>query len=171
MKAQSFLKFFVLSVVSCSFLLSSCSADRPGSAQANTPKGDTAPDFTLKSLSGENISLHGLLEKNSVLLMFTTTWCPACVKIIPELKAIYSGYKDKNIDIVAVYIKEPGSRVSEFKAAHDVPYKVLLDTDSSIASLYNIRGVPTLILIDKKGKIRYTGHSIAKDIIDKVSRE
>lgn len=125
-----------------------------------------AQAFTLNDLSGESFSLSDLSGKKSVLLIFTTTWCPHCVTIIPDLERIHGNYKDKNIEMLAVYIREPASRVGEFKAAHGLPYRVLLDSDSSVASLYNIRGVPTFVLVSRNGDIKYKGHDIPEKIME-----
>jgi peroxiredoxin len=165
MKTKMFLKIIIPSIFLCGLFLSSCSNNHADSAQSGAAGYGKAHAFTLNDVSGESFSLSDLSGKKSVLLVFTTTWCSHCVTIIPDLKRIYGTYKDKNIEILAVYIRESASKVSEFKAAHALPYKVLLDSDSSVAKKFNVRGVPTFVFVDKNGDIKYKGHDIPEKVI------
>jgi len=162
------IKIFILAVVFCGFFLSSCSSN---SAKTSAVKPDKAPDFTLKDLSGVSVSLSDFSGKKGVFIIFTTTWCPHCVTVIPDLKKVYNGSRNKNLHMVAVYIKESNSNVSEFKAEHGITYEILLDSDAAVASLYNVMGVPTFVLVDKNGNIRYKGHDIPKDTIERIAGE
>lgn len=166
-----FLKIVISSIFLCSFFLSSCSGNYTDYAQSGTTETVKAQTFTLNDLSSESFSLSDFLGKKSVLLIFTTTWCPHCVAIIPDLKRIHGNYKDKNIEILAVYIRETASKVSEFKTTHALPYRILLDSNASIASLYNVRGVPAFVLVDKNGDIKYNGHNIPEKMIEQVTED
>jgi cytochrome oxidase Cu insertion factor (SCO1/SenC/PrrC family) len=64
-----------------------------------------APNFTLKDLSGKNISLKDYRGK-IVLLNFTTTWCPYCKKDIPNLKKLYTSMKGKDFALISIYVAE-----------------------------------------------------------------
>lgn len=112
----------------------------------------TAPDFNLKDLEGKTHFLSDYSGK-TVLLTFTTTWCPYCKKEIPILKKFYKEYKGKGFELIAIYIQESDKKVASFVKKYDLPYTVLLDLDGRVARSYGIRGVPTKILIDKKGTI------------------
>ncbi|MBN2298170.1 MAG: TlpA family protein disulfide reductase [Deltaproteobacteria bacterium] len=112
----------------------------------------SAPDFSLKDLDGKTHILSDYAGK-TVLLNFTTTWCPYCLKDIPNLKKMYSTYKDRGFVLLAIYIQESDRKVDSFRRKYDLPYSVLLDTDGRIAQSYGVRGVPTKVLIDKKGTI------------------
>ena len=112
----------------------------------------TAPDFNLKDLAGKTHFLSDYKGK-TILLTFTTTWCPYCIKDIPRLKKTYSDYKDKDFELIAVYIQESDKKVASFVKKYDLPYIVLLDTEGTVAQTYGVRGVPTKVLLDKKGTI------------------
>ena len=168
MNGRTGVKIFILAVVFCGFFLSSCSSDSVKESVSNIVK---APDFTLKDLSATSVSLSDFSGKKGVFLIFTTTWCPHCVTVIPDLKNIYNSHKDKNLQMLAVYIKETNSNVSEFKLKHNITYKILLDSEAAIASLYNVKGVPTFVLVDKNGLIRYKGYDIPKDMIEQIAGE
>jgi peroxiredoxin len=121
------------------------------------PKGEvsnklSAPEFSLQDLSGKTWSLSNQKGK-AVLLVFTTTWCPWCVKDIPNLKKIHEKYKNRNFEFVAVYINESKQKVSSFAQKKALPYRVLLDPDGKIATKYGVRGVPTKVIVGKDGNV------------------
>jgi peroxiredoxin len=111
-----------------------------------------ALDFTLEDLDGNTVKLS-YYTGQGVLLVFGTTWCPYCRKEIPQLKELYTKYKEKGFEILNIDIQESKDKVSEYANEHKLPYKVLLDTDGRVASMYGVRGVPTKVLINKDGTI------------------
>ena len=111
-----------------------------------------ALDFALEDLNGNTVTL-GDYKGQNVLLVFSTTWCSYCLKEIPQLKELYAKYKEKGFEIINIDIQERKGKVSAFTAEHKLPYKVLLDTDGTVASMYGVRGIPTKVLIGKEGTI------------------
>jgi peroxiredoxin len=111
-----------------------------------------APDFALKDLNDKEVKLSDYRGK-VVLLNFSTTWCPHCRTIIPYLKELKEQYKDKDFVILNIDIQESKERVRAFATRQKITYRVLLDRDAKIAMLYNIVGVPNLILVDREGFI------------------
>jgi len=114
-------------------------------------KKDVAPDFELKDLQGRKFKLSEQRGKRPVLLMFTTTWCPWCVEKIPDLKEIHATYSKKGLVMVNIDIQESQHKVSRFADRHKLPYPVLLDETAEVAERYGVQGVPTMVLIDRKG--------------------
>ena len=111
-----------------------------------------AIDFKLKDLSGSELSLSDLKGKK-VFLNFWATWCPPCKAEMPEIQKLYEETKDSNLVIVAVEIGEPLSTVKPFIDSNKYSFKVLLDSDQSVASKYNIASIPTSYFIDANGNI------------------
>lgn len=111
-----------------------------------------ALDFALEDLNGNTVKLSDYKGQN-VLLVFSTTWCSYCRKEIPQLKQLYAKYKEKGFEIINIDIQERKGKVSAFTVEHKLPYKVLLDKDVTVASMYGVRGVPTKVLISKDGTI------------------
>ncbi|MFH1867739.1 MAG: TlpA disulfide reductase family protein [Candidatus Omnitrophota bacterium] len=146
-----------------SFLLAACGMS---SATEKTAGQEQALDFTLNDLNGNSVSLSDFSGKKALLLDFTTTWCPHCVTIIPELKDIYNEYKDKDLQVLAIYVNESTANTEKFAQKHQIPYTVLVDEDGSIGNKYEIRGVPTIIVVGKDGMIKDRGHRISRDVIE-----
>jgi len=118
--------------------------------------GDAPHDFTLQSLVGETVSLADHLKKSVVLLDFSATWCPPCSLAVPVLKNLYDTHED--LQIIAVYLGEPEATVKAYVQKHGIEYTVLLDPDGAVGNRYGVKGIPTFLVIDLEGKVRYRGH-------------
>ncbi len=125
---------------------------------AETPPGppraalkEQAPDFTLKDIYGRTVNLKAYRGR-TVLLVFTTTWCPYCKQEIAELKQMQKAYKGR-LDIVAVYVNESTRKVFGSARQYQIPYTVLVDPEGEVARNYGIIGVPTRVLVGKDGSV------------------
>jgi len=164
-------KFLLFIILSLNLFSLSCGNSTAELAKTDAITGERAHDFTLKDLNGNNVSLADFHGEKSVLLICTTTWCPRCITIIPELKEIHTKYNSRGLEVIAMYINETENKVKAFNRKHALPYTILLDSDGIAASAYKIRGIPTLILIDKNSRIRYRGYSVLTDKIKEVIKE
>jgi len=162
-------KFLLVIILSLNFFSLSCSNNTAESANSSAVTGEKAPDFMLNDLNGNNVALTDFYGKKSVLLICTTTWCPHCITIMPGLKEIYSKYSNKGLEVMAMYINEPEDKVRTFSQKYGLPYTILLDPDGAAATLYKIRGVPTLMIIDKNGIMQYRGYEVPMDMIKEIA--
>lgn len=115
--------------------------------------GKQAPDFTLENLKGESVRLSDFKGKN-VLVNFWATWCPYCVKEMPDLNQLYTEHKENDFVVLAVDVGESKETVEKYLKDQDYTFPVLLDKDGSISIKYMVRGLPTSFMIDKEGNIR-----------------
>lgn len=127
------------------------SKDNPMLINPNSMKV-SALDFKLKDLNGKEVSLSQFKGKR-VFLNFWATWCPPCKAEMPEIEAIFKETKDSDLVILAVNIGEDKSTVKSFMDKNKYNFSVLLDTDNSIATKYNIQSIPTSFFIDKDGVV------------------
>ncbi|MCM8781581.1 MAG: TlpA family protein disulfide reductase [Candidatus Omnitrophica bacterium] len=115
-------------------------------------------DFTLEDIKGNEVNLNETISTHTVtLLVFGATWCPYCREEAPELIRLNREYKNKGLKILAIDIGESKKKVESFIRQEGIDYTVLLDIDNKVASRYGIIGIPTNILIDKEGNIKYRG--------------
>jgi peroxiredoxin len=115
--------------------------------------GKPAPDFTLRSLDGEVVSL-GDFRGQTVVLNFWATWCGPCRREFPEFVEAYERNKDRGLVILAVNLRENTQSVREFASDFGATFPVLLDADGSVASQYRLRGLPVTWFIDAQGFAR-----------------
>lgn len=119
---------------------------------------DTAPDFVLPDLNGENYKLSENFGKGPILINFWATWCVPCREEMKKLKKIYKKYKDDGFVILSISLDDPKTvgKVRSFVNTNRYPFKFLLDTNNKVFKLYQGTHPPLTILLDKDGQIVYT---------------
>ena len=126
-------------------------------------KDAIAPNFKLKDLAGNTVTLSKYKGKQDVLLFFWTTWCPYCRKELKVLDEKHAELTKAGIEILIIDVGESAYKVDNFIKAQQITYRVLLDKDQSVAKEYRLLGFPTYFIIDKKGYIRFTGFSFPEE--------
>ncbi|MCL5036320.1 MAG: TlpA family protein disulfide reductase [Chloroflexi bacterium] len=124
-------------------------------------RSDQAPDFTLKTINGHEISLSSLRGKNVALIDFWATWCPPCRETMPHLQALQNKYGSKGLTIMSINLQERESTVKRFAKSNGYTFNILLDPTGEVADSYSVSGIPTLVLVDKTGNVllKQTGYS------------
>lgn len=111
-----------------------------------------APDFTLKTLDEEEITLSKLRGK-PILLDFWATWCGPCRESIPHLISLYQTYQEKGAEVIGISMdKGDTEKVKNFVKSMDIPYPIAIASPEVIQK-YRVTILPTTIFIDKEGKI------------------
>lgn len=123
-------------------------------AMSTSVMADTAPDFTLPSNSGDNVRLAEQ-RGQVVMLNFWASWCGPCRREMPLLDGIYERYKSAGFVLYGVNVEEENSEAKKLLQLLGVTFPILYDTESKVSSLYQVDAMPTTVLIDKKGEIRY----------------
>lgn len=134
---------------------SETSGGSSGTADSGSTSKGNAPDFTLPSLDGKNISLSDYKGK-VVLLDFWSTTCDPCLVEMPHLVEMYEKYKEKGFVVLAVSLDGPETRSQVSTVVHDkkMGFPVLLDEETSVVARYNPkRDMPFSVLVDKNGNI------------------
>jgi peroxiredoxin len=127
-----------------------------------------APDFSLKNLKGETVSLASLKGK-VVIVDFWATWCGPCIASFPGMQMALNKYKD-DVNVAFVFIDTWESihdekrieTVSKFIETNKYTFNVLMDTEDvkdknkyDVVTAFGVDGIPTKFIIDKSGKIRF----------------
>jgi thiol-disulfide isomerase/thioredoxin len=114
----------------------------------------------------EGMPFHIKQYKGKVVIVdFWATWCGPCLAELPNLKSIYKKYHDRGLEIVGVNLDKSAGELGKFLRDNDLPWKTLHNEDPKTAEddkkgfsdpnaeFYGITGIPTIILIDRKGKV------------------
>lgn len=149
-KMEAFLKEFDPSIQHCYYLKQiQKKVDRLKSIAI----GAQAPDFELKNLDGEGISLKDFKGKY-VLLDFWASWCGPCRKENPTVVKAYDGYKNKGFTVLGVSLDATEAPWRKAVQEDGMPWaQVINDRKIGVDRLYEIKAIPANFLIDPQGKI------------------
>jgi peroxiredoxin len=132
-----------------------------------------APDFTLPSLGGPNLRLQE--QRGQVVMVnFWATWCGPCRVEMPHLSRLYDKYRGSGFVVFAVNIDEDPRKAANVAAQLGMRFPVLLDTDKKVSRMYDLSTMPSTILIDRDGRVRYVHQGYRsgyEDTYDKQIRE
>ena len=159
-----------------------------GLNKENGPEsGDVAPDFTLRTVDGDKLSLSDFEEHKNVLLTFGSATCPMTLGAIGGLNDLYEKYRGDNVEFLFVYVREahPGEELpfhesmeDKFRAAQlfrdeeELKMPVLVDDlRGSVHRKYGQLPNPSY-LIDRSGRIAfrclYAQPNVLENAIDEL---
>ncbi len=124
-----------------------------GTATANGVKGP-APNFTLKSLTGKNLKLSEL-RGNVVMINFWASWCGPCRQEMPLLNALHNKYEPLGFTVLGVNVEENSADARGFLGNTPVDFPVLLDNKNQVSKMYDVVAMPTTVVVDRDGNMRY----------------
>lgn len=148
--------FFCAVFLSASQALASASVSRPAEDRS------LAPDFSLTTVAGKNVSLKDFKGRN-VMIFFFATWCPSCRDKFPELIKNAPAYVQEGVELLVIDAGESPSKVAAFVQKQGVPFDILLDKDMKVAQDYEVVGVPAFVLISKQGQVLYADYDLPDD--------
>ena len=114
--------------------------------------GAPAPDFTLRNLDGQTVTLSAL-RGQVVLINFWATWCIPCQAEMPAIQHAYDARKGHGFTVLAVNLSEPTPDVQDYVKRLGVNFPVLLDAGDAISTQYRVRGYPTSFFVDRGGTV------------------
>lgn len=121
---------------------------------ASGTDGEAAPDFELASLSGELVNSSALAGK-VVLLEFWATWCTPCVAQARILEPLHREFDERGVEFLAISLGEDAATVQAYVERTPFPYPVLLDPNDRLSSEIGIYALPTVMILDREGRITY----------------
>ena len=149
----------------------SADTNKTVSAKSSTNKSRLAPDFELLDIHQDTVTLGDYKNKQPLILFFWTTWCPFCQKELSVLNDMYASLVQDDFEVLAINVGESTDTVNTFldSNSYNLMFRVLLDQDTKVATSYNLMGVPTYIVVNKKGEIVFQDNSFPSAYKDLVS--
>src|ERR1700691_1714679 len=121
---------------------------------SNVAAGATAAAFQLPAAAGDPVSLAGL-KGQVVLINFWASWCGPCRQEMPVLDQLYRKYKPAGFTLLGVNVEPKSADALAFLKATPVSFPILFDTQSKVSTLYEVAGMPSTVIVDRKGTVRY----------------
>jgi thiol-disulfide isomerase/thioredoxin len=147
-----------------------------GAGCAKKSDRQAAPDFTLKDIEGNDVSLSQFRGK-VVILDFWATWCPPCKMEIPHFIDLQRQYGSKGLQVVGVSLDQNAPAVvPPFVQQSGINYTMLIG-DVNVAEQFGAtQGIPTTLVLDKHGRIAgsflgYNDKSVFEDLTRKLLAE
>jgi len=116
--------------------------------------GAAAPTFELNVMGGKQLGLDEL-RGQVVLINFWASWCGPCRTEMPRLDALYRKYKAAGVTLVGINVEPDSGDARNYLKSTPVTFPILFDTDSKVSKLYEVAGMPSTVILDRKGTVRY----------------
>ncbi len=113
-----------------------------------------APDFTLKSNSGTNLRLADQ-RGEVVMINFWASWCGPCRQEMPKLDELHQRYKRAGFKVFGINVETDTAEAESLLEKIPVNFPILYDTESVVSQLYEVDAMPTTVIIDRDGRLRY----------------
>ncbi|MFI5297943.1 MAG: TlpA family protein disulfide reductase [Polyangiales bacterium] len=151
--------------------------DDGGSKSKGAPKGGAhglirkkAPAFSLKKFKGgkfESSSADGKV----LIVDFWATWCGPCKASFPKVDALYRKYKAKGVVVIGVNEDEDGGDIAGFVDDTGATFPIALDKNQKVAESFGVEAMPSTILIDKSGVVRFVHDGSHGDEDKEIEKE
>ena len=120
-------------------------------------EGQQAPDFALKSSTGENLRLSEY-RGDVVMINFWATWCGPCRQEMPLLDELYTRYQRVGFNLLGVNIDDDSRKAMRMVSELGVNFPVLFDARKEVSELYKVDAMPVTVLVDREGTVRHVHH-------------
>ena len=132
--------------------------------------GATAPSVTVTDVSGKTVRVTPKLGQPT-LIEFWATWCEFCERLEPTMKAVYGKYGSKvQFAAIAVNVNQSPGRVAKHVKQRSLLYPVYYDESGKAVQAYEVEATSFVVIIDKKGKVAYTGVGDKQDLEAAIRR-
>lgn len=132
----------------------------PSSATAQEsglPLGTTAPAAIVETPAGAKVDLGKYVGKTPVVLQFWAVWCSNCKALEPQMRAARAKYRNVRFVGVAVGVNQSAKLVGRYAAKHKLPFEVFYDRTGDAAEKYDVPATSHIVVLDRTGKVVYTG--------------
>ena len=137
--------------------------EKPKSTGGLLEVGAVAPDWTLKTSGGDEVTLSKLRGK-VVVLDFWATWCGPCKKAMPSVQKLHEHFKGKPVRVFGVDVWEGAKGdPAGYMKENGFTYTLLMKGDE-LAKSYQFNGIPTFYIIGPDGRVLYASTGFRPEV-------
>ena len=118
------------------------------------PIGQPAPDFVLPAAVGGNVRLSEF-RGQPVVISFWSSRCGVCAAQLSAMDRYYGTYRSSGLIVLGVSVEDDQQRAIDYAQAHATSFPLLLDKAKVVSRAYRIARLPTTVLIDRAGRVRF----------------
>jgi cytochrome c biogenesis protein CcmG/thiol:disulfide interchange protein DsbE len=139
--------------------------------------GQAAPDFVLPVVhggdAGSRIRLSNL-KSRTVVLEFWASWCSACARQMPILNELVGRLPSDEVAVVGISVDDSPEPATQVARARALRYPSVHDSGGHVAESYGASTLPTMVVIDRDGRVRAVRHGVVgapalEGILEEVS--
>jgi peroxiredoxin len=116
-----------------------------------------APQFALAARGGKTVNL-AQYKGQVVMINFWATWCGPCRQEMPLLESIYKKYNKMGFTLIGVNVEPDSKPAEDWLKATPVSFPILFDTKSEVSKMYEVSGMPSTVILDRKGNVAFIHH-------------
>jgi peroxiredoxin len=140
-----------IAILLFSLVSAAAAASTKSAALQSALQDKPAPAFSLPTVSGPPVRLSQLAG-HVVVIEFWATWCGPCEMSTEHLDELHR--KHAGVCVLGIS-QESAADVRQYVAEHKTAYKLAVDPDGSVTHAYQVPALPTVVIIDKAGIVRY----------------
>jgi thiol-disulfide isomerase/thioredoxin len=139
--------------------------------EIGVPVGAAAPGAMVRTLDGKSVNLNQYIGKAPVVLEFWATWCSNCKELEPRLLEMVKKYSPKVTFVdVAVSVNQSPERVKLYAQKYHYTHTMVYDADGNAVTAYNVPATSYVVVVNKAGKVVYTGLGGDQDLEGAIKR-
>jgi peroxiredoxin len=116
--------------------------------------GQPAPDFVLPAVVGSNVRLSEF-RGQPVVISFWSSRCSVCAAQLTAMDRYYGTYRSSGLIVLGVSVEDDQQRAIDYAQAHAASFPLLLDRTKGVSRAFGIERLPTTVLIDRAGRVRF----------------
>lgn len=131
--------------------------------RAQTAPGNKYIDFTGEDANGRMQTLSSMIVPGKLTILdFWASWCPYCIKELPELQSLYNDYKEKGVEIIGIAVRDKPEDTKAMVDKKELPWKIMYNAQRTPYDIYGFSGIPHHILLDGNGVIISRGENVSQ---------
>jgi peroxiredoxin len=133
--------------------------------------GEPLPDFAIQTFDGGHASRATLAGK-PMLLIFWNTWCPICMEELPKINRLAARLDHSGVGLLAINtgINDSENKARSYWKKYGYGFPAGFDFDFEMITAFRVPGVPTILLVDSKGVVRYKNSLLPEDVEERLKQ-